>query len=81
MAKRKPSGRKINPRPWRGKPPVISLHVKRSAELWLDTFEQAVFVYLEGDALKRTDKAVEWAHDLADKVVDRFEARWPGVKL
>lgn len=75
FGKRKPAPRKA------AKPAIPSIHVKRSAELWLETFEQAVFVYLEEDALKRTDKAVEWAHDLADKVVDRFEARWPGVKL
>lgn len=81
MAKRKPSGRKINPRPWRGKPPVISLHVKRSAELWLETFEQAVFVYLGEDATNTQEHALGRAHALADSVVDAFEQRWPGVKL
>ncbi len=80
MAKRKP--RQINPRPWRGtKPAIPSIHVKRSAELWLETFEQAVFVYLGEDAEHGQEQALEHAHRLADSVVDAFEQRWPGVKL
>lgn len=80
MAKRKP--RKINPRPWRGtKPAIPSIHVKRSAELWLETFEQAVFVYLGEDGEGRQTDALDKAHLLADAVVDAFEQRWPGVKL
>lgn len=60
---------------------IPSIHVKRSAELWLDTFEQAVFVYLGEDGSKSGQGAIDEAHALADAVVDTFEQRWPGVKL
>lgn len=73
--KRKPPPRKAT------KPAIPSIHVKRSAELWLETFEQAVFVYLGEDGDKPQDLAINNAHALADAVVDRFEQRWPGVKL
>lgn len=63
------------------KPAIPSIHVKRSAELWLDTFEQAVFVYLGEDAQNLQERAIAQAHALADSVVDAFEQRWPGVKL
>ena len=66
------------------KPAIPSIHVKRSAELWLETFEQAVFAYL-GDGMdgpfRDADNCIRFAHGLADKVVDAFEQRWPGVKL
>lgn len=75
FGKRKPTPRKA------AKPAIPSIHVKRSAELWLDTFEQAVFVYLGEDADKSQGHAIDQAHALADAVVDRFEQRWPGVKL
>lgn len=75
FGKRKPTPRKA------AKSAIPSIHVKRSAELWLETFEQAVFVYLGEDADKPQEHALERAHALADAVVDRFEQRWPGVKL
>jgi hypothetical protein len=75
FGKRKPTPRKAT------KPAILSLHVKRSAELWLDTFEQAVFVYLGEEGDKPRDLAISNAHQLADAVVDAFEQRWPGVKL
>lgn len=75
FGKRKPAARKAT------KPAIPSIHVKRSAELWLDTFEQAVFVYLGEDGARPQDGAINHAHALADAVVDRFEQRWPGVKL
>lgn len=73
--KRKPPPRKA------AKPAIPSIHVKRSAELWLDAFEQAVFVYLGEDGTKPRQVAISEAHQLADAVVDAFEQRWPGVKL
>lgn len=75
FGKRKPAPRKA------AKPAIPSIHVKRSAELWLNTFEQAVFVYLGEDAENGQEQALERAHRLADSVVDAFEQRWPGVKL
>lgn len=73
---------KRKPAPARkSKPAIPSIHVKRSAELWLDTFEQAVFAYLGEDGEKPQGKALDEAHKLADAVVDAFESRWPGVKL
>jgi hypothetical protein len=73
--KRKPAPRNAS------KPTLPSIHVKRSAELWLDTFEQAVFAYLEAYGAKSQQMALSDAHALADAVVDAFEQRWPGVKL
>ena len=75
FGKRKPVPRKA------AKPAIPSIHVKRSAELWLDTFEQAVFVYLGEDADKSQEHAIAEAHKLADSVLDSFERRWPGIKL
>lgn len=75
FGKRKPAARKA------AKPAIPSIHVKRSAELWLETFEQAVFVYLGEDGGRNPDDAIGAAHRLADSVVDAFEQRWPGVKL
>lgn len=65
----------------KSKAAIPSIHVKRSAELWLDTFEQAVFVYLGEDGTQPPSAALAKAHALADSVVDAFEQRWPGVKL
>lgn len=62
------------------KSPIPSLHVKRSSELWLETFSEAVFVYLD-DSNRTQPEAIEKAHELANRVVDEFEKRWPGVKL
>ena len=76
--KRKPPSRKA------AKPAIPSIHVKRSAELWLETFEQAVFAYLgpnDDGIFASTDACIRMAHELADSVVDAFEQRWPGVKL
>lgn len=57
---------------------IPSLHVKRSAELWLDIFcEHLVRIAEE----KPFATAIEDAHLIADAAVDRFEKRWPGVKL
>jgi hypothetical protein len=74
-SKRKPATRKPS------KPAIPTIHVKRSAEHWLDVFEQAVFVYLGTDGDKPREYAIGCAHELADRVIDAFEQRWPGVKL
>jgi hypothetical protein len=58
-----------------------SLHVKRSAELWLDVFSEVLPIYLGEDGETPLETALDKAHLCADGAVDRFERRWPGVKL
>jgi hypothetical protein len=60
---------------------IPPLHVKRSAELWLDVFSEVLPIYLGEDGETPPDRAVTNARLLADRAVDEFEQRWPGVKL
>ena len=65
----------------RSKTAVPALHVKRSAELWLDVFADVLPIYLGEDGETPLEDALDKAHLCADGAVDRFEKRWPGVKL
>lgn len=67
-----------------------SIHVKRSAELWLEIFQDALGRFLESEleapnmGLSRqqaSDNAIIRAIYVSDKALDTFEERWPGVKL
>lgn len=60
-----------------------NLHVKRSAELWLDRFENAMdgLLALENYTSGQWEKLIVDAREIADRALDEYEKRWPGVKL
>lgn len=71
-------------------PSVPSIHVKRSAELWLEVFQSSLSSCLENELEHKSasaspasvvDVTVSTARLIADAALDEFEKRWPGVKL
>lgn len=69
------------PRPFPKRLPRIPTQMQRSAELWLDFFQNAVSCMLADESAKPPDALVNAAHNIADLSLECFEKRWPGVKL
>ena len=72
MPRKKPTAKAPTPFPRRL--PRIPTQVQRSAELWLD-----LFMAFSHEA--ETPGHLDTARILADRALEIFESRWPGVKL
>lgn len=68
--------------------PTTEAAIRRAAELWLDIFEatitESVKSATEENYYLDSAKAiviVNAAHGLADRALDCYQERWPGVRL
>lgn len=73
--KRRPS----RPSNVKTKAAIPSARVRRSAELWLDLFCEAVFAFVSEGA--SAANATDRARELADRALTTIEERWPEVRL
>ena len=61
-------------------PPKPSFQMRQAATIWFDLFQESLDLVISDDmGEEQIRRRVELAVELADKGLDSYEKRWPGV--